>query len=61
MPGITIFNTLGEAVRMGFRIYDRTPEGFIVQRQTENGLALALVVPRGARRGEAPSPPLQRR
>ncbi|HVA34537.1 MAG TPA: hypothetical protein VNG31_10340 [Candidatus Baltobacteraceae bacterium] len=46
MAGITIFDTLAEAVRMGFTIYDRTPDGFIVQRRTERGYALALVVPR---------------
>ena len=46
MAGIMVFDTLAEAVRLGFRIYDRTPEGYLVQRQTESGLALALVVER---------------
>ncbi len=46
MAGIMVFDTLAEAVRLGFRIYDRTPDGYIVQRQTESGRALALVVER---------------
>lgn len=46
MAGIMVFETLAEAVRLGFRIYDRMPDGYIVQRQTESGLALALVVER---------------
>lgn len=46
MAGIMVFDTLAEAVRLGFRIYDRMPEGYIVQRQTESGRALALVVER---------------
>ena len=46
MAGIMVFDTLAEAVRLGFRIYDRMPDGYIVQRQTASGLALALVVER---------------
>lgn len=46
MAGIMVFDTLAEAVRLGFRIYDRMPDGYIVQRQTESGRALALVVER---------------
>jgi hypothetical protein len=46
MAGIMVFETLAEAVRLGFRIYDRMPDGYVVQRQTESGLALALVVER---------------
>lgn len=44
MAGIMVFDTLAEAVRRGFRIYDRMPDGYIVQRRSEAGLALALVV-----------------
>ncbi|HEY1978246.1 MAG TPA: hypothetical protein VGG89_16965 [Candidatus Baltobacteraceae bacterium] len=46
MAGIMVFDTLAEAVRRGFHIYDRMPDGYIVQRRTESGLALALVVER---------------
>ena len=46
MAGIMVFETLAEAVRLGFRIYDRMPDGYVVQRRTESGLALALVVER---------------
>lgn len=46
MAGIMVFDTLAEAVRLGFHIYDRMPDGYIVQRQTESGRALALVVER---------------
>lgn len=44
MAGIVVFKTLAEAVRMGFQIYDRTPNGYVVQRQTGSGYAFALVV-----------------
>ncbi|MBV8147812.1 MAG: hypothetical protein JO092_01830 [Candidatus Eremiobacteraeota bacterium] len=33
---------------MGFRIYDRLPDGYLVQRETEAGRALALVVERNS-------------
>jgi hypothetical protein len=46
MAGITVFDTLAEAVRSGFRIYDRMPEGYVVRRHTEAGFALALVIER---------------
>lgn len=46
MSGIMVFHTLAEAVRLGFRIYDRLPDGYIVQRRSEAGMALALVVER---------------
>lgn len=55
MAGIMVFDTLAEAVRRGFRIYDRTPDGYVVQRQTESGLALALVVERKPSLSEKPS------
>jgi hypothetical protein len=48
VPGIIVFHTLAEAVRMGFRIYDRVPDGYLVQRETEGGRALAIVVERGS-------------
>ena len=46
MAGIMVFDTLAEAIRLGFRVYDRMPDGYIVQRRTEAGLAFALVVER---------------
>jgi hypothetical protein len=46
MAGIMVFDTLAEALRLGFRIYDRMPDGYIVERQTESGRAFALVVER---------------
>jgi hypothetical protein len=55
MAGIMVFDTLAEAVRLGFRIYDRMPGGYIVQRRTESGLALALVVERKPTLGPKPS------
>lgn len=57
MAGIMVFDTLAEAVRLGFRVYDRMPDGYIVQRQTESGLALALVVER--KPSLTPKPSLQ--
>jgi hypothetical protein len=44
VPGIVVFHSLAEAVRMGFQIYDRIPEGYLVQRETERGRALAIVI-----------------
>ena len=55
MAGIMVFDTLAEAVRLGFRIYDRMPEGYIVRRETQSGLALALVVERKSRGNSKPS------
>ena len=49
MAGILIFDTLAEAMRNGFGIYDRTQDGYLVRRQTERGYALALVIARTAR------------
>ncbi|MBV8490667.1 MAG: hypothetical protein JO199_09070 [Candidatus Eremiobacteraeota bacterium] len=37
------FNSLSEAVRLGFKIYDRTNDGYIVRARTERGWALAIV------------------
>jgi hypothetical protein len=51
VPGIIVFHSLAEAVRMGFRIYDRIPDGYLVQRETEGGRALALVVERDSSAG----------
>jgi hypothetical protein len=53
VPGIIVFSTLAEAVRMGFRIYDRTPDGYLVQRETPGGRALAIVVERDSETASA--------
>jgi hypothetical protein len=44
MRGILTFNSLAEAIRAGFQVYDRTPEGYVVRTKTSGGWALALVV-----------------
>jgi hypothetical protein len=43
MAGLVVFSTLAEAIRMGFEIYDRTTDGYIVRKQTNGGWALAIV------------------
>ncbi len=43
MAGLTIFNSLAEALRAGFEIYDRTAEGYLVRTRTDAGWAMALV------------------
>jgi hypothetical protein len=41
--GILTFKTLGEAIRAGYQVYDRIPDGFLVRTRTDAGWALALV------------------
>ena len=44
MAGILVFQTIGEARRAGFEVYDRTPEGYLVRKRSGgSGWALALV------------------
>jgi hypothetical protein len=43
MAGLTIFTSLAEAIRAGFQVYDRTPEGYLVRTKTDSGWAMALV------------------
>lgn len=44
MAGLIIFKSLAEALRMGYQIYDKTPEGYLVRIKTDHGWAMALVV-----------------
>ncbi|HEY1655844.1 MAG TPA: hypothetical protein VGF86_12105 [Candidatus Tumulicola sp.] len=44
MPGMTIFRSLAQALAMGYQIYDRTPDGYLVRVRTAGGWALALVI-----------------
>jgi hypothetical protein len=43
MTGLIVFRSLTEALRAGFEVYDRTPNGYVVRTRTEAGWALALV------------------
>jgi hypothetical protein len=43
MQGILCFPTIEEAIRAGFTLYDRTPQGYIVRQLTPAGWALAIV------------------
>jgi hypothetical protein len=43
MAGLTVFTSLADALRAGFQIYDRTPDGYLVRTRTEQGWAMALV------------------
>lgn len=43
MPGMIVFKSLAEAIRQGYEIYDRTPNGYLVRTKTARGFALAFV------------------
>jgi hypothetical protein len=43
MPGIQVFNTLADALRAGYQVYDRTEHGYLVRTRTASGWAMALV------------------
>lgn len=43
MGGIVVFNSLADAVRAGFELYERTATGYVVRTRTDAGWALALV------------------
>ena len=50
MAGIVVFNSLADAVRAGFELYDRTATGYVVRMRTGAGWALALVDARSGRK-----------
>lgn len=41
--GITVFCSLGEALRAGFQIYDRTATGYVVRARLNGYRQIALV------------------
>lgn len=43
MAGIMVFSSIGEALRAGFQVYDRTSYGYLVRTRTPRGWALAVV------------------
>jgi hypothetical protein len=43
MAGLMIFESLADALRAGFQIYDRTNDGYLVRTRTATGWAMALV------------------
>jgi hypothetical protein len=43
MSGIVVYNSLEEALKVGYRIIDRISEGYLVRIRTDGGWALALV------------------
>lgn len=44
MPGIVTFESLDQAIRAGYQVYDRTSDGYLVRMRTVQGWALAVVV-----------------
>lgn len=42
--GVMTFHSVAEALRAGFQIYDRVPEGYLVRTRTPAGWAFALVI-----------------
>ena len=47
MPGIQVFKTLADALRAGFTVYYRTPDGYLVRMRTAHGWAMAIVTCQG--------------
>jgi predicted transcriptional regulator len=43
MPGLRIFSSLAEAIRAGYQVYDRLPDGYLVRTKTSSGWAMAIV------------------
>lgn len=43
MAGIMVFQTVSDALRAGFHVYDRTSYGYLVRTRTARGWALAVV------------------
>ena len=43
VPSLMVFTSLTAALRAGYQIVDRTPEGYVVRAKTAAGWALALV------------------
>jgi hypothetical protein len=41
--GVTVFKTLADALRAGYQVYDRTPDGYLVRTRTAAGWAMAIV------------------
>lgn len=43
MGGLVVFNDLGEALRAGYQVYDRTSYGYLLRIRTRSGWAMAIV------------------
>lgn len=41
--GIVVFQSVGEALKAGFQICDRSPEGYVARTRIDGHWALALV------------------
>ena len=44
MQGLTIFKSMGQALRCGYQVCGRTENGYFVRTRTAQGWALAIVV-----------------
>lgn len=42
MQGLLVFQSLAEAIRAGFQVFDRTQDGYLVRIHTASGWALAV-------------------
>ncbi len=43
MSGIRVFTSLEEALKAGFVVFDRIPEGYLVRKDLGQSFALAIV------------------
>jgi hypothetical protein len=41
--GMLVFHTIGEALKAGFQIYDRTPNGYIARARVDGSWQMALI------------------
>ena len=43
VAGLLVFSSIAQALRAGFQVYDRTPDGYLVRVRTQGGWAMAIV------------------
>ncbi len=43
VAGLLVFESLADALRAGFQIYDRIQDGYLVRTRTPTGWAMAIV------------------
>jgi hypothetical protein len=46
MFGLVVFKSLAEALAAGYKVYDRTSDGYLVRIRTDSGWAIAIVADR---------------
>lgn len=44
MPGVRVYRRLGDALRDGFRVYDRTETGYLIRRSNADNTRHELAI-----------------